>query len=139
MAMDKQDPPTDPRDTKHMPGDKHQAGEPMKRAGFVAQGFKGDVHADVLRRVNREPKAADGKSNTVSTNGNVITVNMPNGSQYRLTLGERQVEKAPTKDEQKELPKNALIPETVTPEDVKAWEYSPPPAAPGPEKTPERR
>jgi hypothetical protein len=80
------------------------------RTGFTAQGYNGKEHDDVLRRVNRKPMTADGKQETVTTAGNVITVTMPNRSQWKLTLVEK------------------TVPQPVTVDDVKTWEYQAAPA-----------
>ena len=107
------------------------------KGAWGEQGYNAEDHDDVLRRANRKPLGGDGKP-TVTVDGHVITVTMPNHGIYRLTVGEREevpaVPVAP-KAAEKDLPKGASLPETITAKDIKKWEYSapvePPKGTPG--------
>ena len=79
------------------------------RSGWTTYGYNPNPCEDVLRRVNRQPIGADGKP-TVQTVGNVVTITMPNTSQFRLTMNEK------------------AVPKPVTAADVKKWEFLAAPA-----------
>ena len=122
---------TDPKSPIWKPGDvkPSPSGAPAHAKGAWAEhGYNEKDHEDVLRRVNRKPLGGDGKP-TVTVDGHVITVVMPNGGIYRLTVGEREeVPVAPVvpKAAEKDLPKGASLPETITAKDIKKLEYSAP-------------